>query len=97
MVNLSSIMQATLAIPDFFHNKDLPIISYTYTKPIGPTIFNFRRVAREHDINEPLNNQCACKQSNFLYQPLGHVITGYLRVIKLRNLIAKGPNLQGTK
>ena len=63
--------------------------------PIGPTIFNFRKVAREHDINEPLNNQCACKQSNFLYQPLGHVITGDLRVIKnkkLRNLIAKGPN-----
>ena len=63
--------------------------------PIGPTIFNFRKVAREHDINEPLNNQCACKQSNFLYQPLRHVITGDLRVIKnkkLRNLIAKGPN-----
>ena len=52
-------------------------------------------MAREHDINEPLNNPCACKQSNFLYQPLGHVITGDLRVIKykkLRNLIAKGPN-----
>ena len=100
MVNLSSIMhskQARLAIPDFFQDKDPPIISYTYTKPIGPTIFNFRKVARdpEHDINEPLNNQCACKQSNFLYQPLGHVITGDLRVIKnkkLRNLIAKGPN-----
>ena len=98
MVNLSSIMhskQARLAIPDFFQEKDLPIISYTYTKPIGHTIFNFRKVAREHDINEPLNNQCACKQSNFFYQPLGHVITGDLRVIKnkkLRNLIAKGPN-----
>ena len=52
-------------------------------------------MARDHDINEPLNNQCACKQSNFLYQPLGPVITGDLRVIKnkkLRNLIAKGPN-----
>ena len=98
MVNLSSIMhskQARLAIPDFFQDKDPPIISYTYTKPIGPTIFNFRKVAREHDINEPLNNHCACKQSNFLYQPLGHVITRDLRVIKnkkLRKLIAKGPN-----
>ena len=98
MVNLSSIMhskQARLAIPDFFQDKDPPIISYTYTKPIGPTIFNFRKVARKHDINEPLNNECACKQSNFLYQPLGHVITGDLRIMKnkkLRNLIAKGPN-----
>ena len=39
MVNLSSIMhskQARLAIPDFFQDKDPPIISYTYTKPIGP-------------------------------------------------------------
>ena len=48
-----------------------------------------------HLFSEPLNNHCACKQSNFLYQPLGHVITGDLRVIKnkkLRNLIAKGPN-----
>ena len=65
MVNLSSIMhskQARLAIPDFFQDKDPPIISYTYT---NPTMFNFRKVAREHDINEPLNNQCACKQSNF--------------------------------
>ena len=66
IVNLSSTMhskQARLAIPDFFHDKDLPIISYTYTKQIGHTIFNFRKVAREHDINEPLSNQCACKQS----------------------------------
>ena len=84
MVNLSSIMhskQTRLAIPDFFQDKDPPIISYMYTKPIGLTIFNFRKVAQEHDINEPLNNQCACKQSNFLYQPLGHVIAGDLRVI----------------
>ena len=46
MVNLSSIMhskQARLAIQDFFHDKDLPIISYMYIKPIGPTIFNFRK------------------------------------------------------
>ena len=58
MVNLSSInsKQARLAIPDFFHNKDLPIISYMHAKLIGPTIFNFRKVAQEHDINEPLNN-----------------------------------------
>ena len=64
MVNLSSIMhsrQARLAVPDFFHDKDPPIISYTYTKPIGPTIFNFKKVAREHDIYEPLSNQCARK------------------------------------
>ena len=73
----------------------LSFLIHIYTKPIGPTIFNFRKVAQEHDINEPLNDQCACKQSNFRYQPLGHVITGDLRVIKnktLTNLIPKGPN-----
>ena len=98
MVNLGSIMhskQARSAIPHFFNNKDPPIISYKYTKPIGPTIFNFREVAREHDINDPLIGKCACKQSSFQYKPLGHVITGDLRIIKnskLRSLVAKGPN-----
>ena len=38
-----------------------------------------------------------CSGSKFVYKPLGHVITGDLRIIsrrKLRTLIAKGPNFR---
>ena len=61
------------------------------TNTTGPSIFNFRKVAREHEINDPITS-CKCVQSPFLYHPLGHVITGDLRIIpdkKLRNLSLK--------
>ena len=39
--------------------------------------------------------QCQCSMSDFCYQPVGHVVTGDLTIIrdaKLRHLIAKGPS-----
>ena len=104
MVNLtcSSIVHSRKVrstVPAFYKDREPPIISYKYSKPIGPTIFNFRQVAREHDINDPCSGLCTCKcsGSKFVYKPLGHVITGDLRIIssrKLRTLIAKGPNFR---
>ena len=85
-----------MAIPDLIEDKQPPVISYKYTKTEGPSLFNFRKVAREHEINDPITS-CKCAQSPILYQPLGHVVTGDLRIIsdkKLRNLISKGPNFQ---
>ena len=100
MVNLSSIVhskQVSKTVPQFFQHKEPPVISYKYTKTIGPTIFNFRRVAREHNVDSLVANSCQCSQSAFLYQPLGHVITGDLRIIKnrkLRQLVTKGPGFR---
>ena len=37
-----------------------------------------------------------CQNSNYLYPPAGHVITGNLNVIpdaRVRNIISKGPSL----
>ena len=99
MINLSTILhckKVRMTMPDLIEDKEPPIVSYKYTKTIGPSIFNFRKVAREHEINNPITS-CKCAQSPFLYQPLGHVITGDLRIIpdkKLRNLISKGPNFR---
>ena len=40
-------------------------------------------------------NSCDCQNSNYLYPPAGHVITGYLNIIsdaRVCNIISKGPN-----
>ena len=37
---------------------------------------------------------CSCNSSRYKYESCGHVVTGYLSIIKdvkLRNLISKGP------
>ena len=100
MINLSSIVHSKVVrttVPDFFEDREPPVISYTYTKTIGPSIFHFRKVAREHEIDDPPCSGCSCNQSPFLYQPSRHVITGDLRIIsnkKLRKLISKGPNFR---
>ena len=39
--------------------------------------------------------KCECSSSNFCYSPARHIVTGHLKSIKdikLRNMIAKGPN-----
>ena len=53
MINLSSIVHSKVVrstVPDFVEDREPPFISYRYTKTIGPSIFNFRKVAREHEI-----------------------------------------------
>ena len=53
MINLSSIVQSKVVrttVPDFFEDREHPVISYRYTKTIGTSIFNFRKVAGEHEI-----------------------------------------------
>ena len=71
MVNLSSnvhSIKVRSTVPAFYKDREPPIISYKYSKPIGPTIFNFRQVAREHDINDPCSGlgTCNCSGSKFV-------------------------------
>ena len=70
------------------------IISYAYAIPIPSTIFNFKHVL--HDLNiddfkyKPPDSTCA--SSPFIYNPTGHVITGDLTIINntsLRDVFAK--------
>ena len=39
------------SIPDYFENKEPPIINYKYNKPIRSTIFNFNKLVAYLDIN----------------------------------------------
>ena len=78
MINLSSIVHSKVVrttVPDFFEDREPPVISYRYTKTIGPSIFIFRKVACEHEIDDPPCSGCSCNQSP---SPSGHIITGDL-------------------
>ena len=66
-------------VPDFFEDREPPVISYRYTKTIGPSIFNFRKVGHD-EIDDPPCSSCSCNQSPLLYHPSGHVTTGDLRI-----------------
>ena len=39
------------SIPDYFENKEPPIICYKYNKPIRSTIFNFNKLVANLDID----------------------------------------------
>ena len=39
------------SIPDYFENKEPPIIYYKYNKPIRSTIFNFNKLVANLDID----------------------------------------------
>ena len=39
------------SIPDYFENKEPPIICYKYNKPIRSTIFNFNKLVADLDID----------------------------------------------
>ena len=73
----------------YFQHKEPPVISYKYTKTIGHSIFNFRKVTREHEVDRASGKGCNCIHSPFLYEPLGHVITGDLRIINSWSLYRK--------
>jgi len=83
-------------IPPYFKDQFVPIISYAYTIPIATKIFNYKHVL--HDLNtddfKSKSPDCTCASSPFIYNPAGHVITGYLKIINntsLRDVFAKGP------
>jgi hypothetical protein len=80
-VNLGNILHHKLVqskIPPYFKDQSVPIISYTYTKPIATKIFNYKRVLQNLDIDDFKSKppDCTCASSQFTYNPAGHVITG---------------------
>ena len=82
--------------PPYFKDQTVPLICYTYTKPIATKIFNHKRVLCDLSTDDFKSKppDCSCSTSPFRYSPAGHVITGDLNIVaneKLRNILAKGP------
>ena len=53
-VSISSIFRDNTvesSIPDYFENREPPIICYNYNKPIRSTIFNFNNLVANLDID----------------------------------------------
>ena len=104
-VNLGNILHHKLVqskIPPYFKDQSVPIISYTYTKPIATKIFNYKRVLQDLDIDDFKSKppDCTCASSQFTYNPAGHVITGDLNIVNntsLRNVLSKGPKYREPK
>ena len=74
-----------------FLKSSLPIISYTYTKPIATKIVNYKHVFQDLSIDDFKSkpSDCSCASSQFIYIPAGDVITGDLNLvnnISLRNV-----------
>ena len=98
-INLSNILHSKNVrskVPPYFKDQTVPLISYTYTKPIATKIFNHKRVLRDLSIEDFKSKppDCSCSTSPFKYSPAGHVITGDLNIVaneKLRNILGKGP------
>ena len=67
------------AIPSFLSEFDPPMISYSYTKNIS----NQKHVIEDLDFNVGTEGlQCQCRMSDFCYEPVGHVVTGDLTIIR---------------
>ena len=84
------------AVPNVLNNVNPPIVGYTYSKSIASQIFNHNKVVEELDFDVGMKDmKCECSSSSFCYSPARHIVTGDLKLIKdikLRNMIAKGPN-----
>lgn len=97
-IDLSSIFNdknCTKLIPGYFTNKETPVISYSYSKPIRSSIFNYNTLVSSAYLNlDTTGTTCDCNNSKFCYQPAGHIITGNFDVLnnkKLKGIFFKGP------
>ena len=83
-------------IPPYFQCKELPCISYSYTRSVASKIFNYKASLQHLDFQGLSHDPppCNCLVSKFLYAPCDHIVTGDLNIvrnIKLRDLLSKGP------
>ena len=100
-VNISNILnhkKVTSTILAYFRNQSPSIISYSYSFPIAPKIFNYKNVLQGLNTENITRNPsaCSCKASEFCYNPVGHVITGDLNIVrisKLREFFPKALNI----
>ena len=82
------------SFPDYFENKEPPIICYKYKKTIRSTIFDFNKLITNLDIDTKAPDSCDCKNSKFCYEPAGHFMIGNLKIIsdsRICSIISKSP------
>jgi hypothetical protein len=75
-INLGNIQHhesVKVMVPPLFKDQSAPIISYSYSSPIAPTLFNYKRVLQDCSIDDPKakSPNCSCPSienttSNFL-------------------------------
>ena len=99
MINIPRILRSkrvVRAVPGFLGPYVPPMVCYSYTKSISPTILNYKHVVRELDFNVGTEHMtCNCVRSKYCYAPAGHVVTGNLRILtdfRVRELVMKGPS-----
>ena len=83
-------------IPPYFQYKESPCISYSYIRSVASKIFNYKASLQQLDFQGLSQDlpPCNCSDSQFLYAPCGHIVTGDLNIVrnvKLRDLLSKGP------
>ena len=70
--------------------KHLPLrIFYRYQKPISLYICNYSKFLKNltlSDIKNIVDSPCNCQNSPFFYEPLGHILTGDLSIVRDREL-----------
>ena len=93
MLNQKSVQSK---IPPYFQYKQSPCISYSYTRSVASKIFNYKASLQQIDFDGLSQNPtpCSCCDSEFLYAPCGHVVTGDLSIVrnqKLKDILRKGP------
>ena len=98
VVNISNILnhkKVTSTIPAYFKNQSPPIISYIYSSPIAPKIFNYKNVLQGLNTeNITRNPQRVPVKHRSRAITNGHVITGDLNIVsisKLRDILSKDP------
>lgn len=91
-LNLKSIIMDTSVeklLPDPLRSLTPLKIFYKYNDPISLSIFNYGSFLKHltiDNIKSLINSPCKCESSPFIYNPLGHVITGDLDIISNPNL-----------
>ena len=83
-------------LPDSIQELGPLRVFYKYDLPTGRKIFNYNKFLKELDrdaMKSILEGDCGCRDSPFLYEPHGHVITGDLSFItheELRQVMTYG-------
>lgn len=107
-MNLNSILSDNKiqnSLPEPLKDDEVPSTVHSLANTIWSKIFNHSGTVNNINILDKLFyetgiNACRWKNSNFVNQYLGHILTGNLRIIendKLRKLISKGPNYKESK
>ena len=98
-LNLSNMLNQKYVqskIPPYFQCKESPCISYSYTRSVASKFFNYKASLQQKDFDGHSQNptSCSCCDSEFLYAPCGHIVTGDLSIVrnqKLKDVLRKGP------